>query len=1130
MEATAISIGKSVLSGALNYAQSAVAEEVALQLGVQRDHSFISDELEMMRGFLMAAHDERDDNMVVKIWVKQVRDVSYAVEDCLMDFVVRLENQSWWCLSRKVLARRYVAEQMKELRAKVEEVSQRNQRYHLIKGSSSKPTSAVGQSTISGATMSAADDARLKRQKAKMDLVKLINCNDDALRVIAFWGTSSSDLGETSIIKSAYEDPMIHKNFDCCAWITLVYPFNQTDFIQSIVRQIYVNSLQETGEEGKSAIGGQVLKMMATVNKDGLAHEFERYLNFKSYLIVLNGIRTIEEWDCIKSCFPDNKKGSRIIVSTEQVEVASLCIGADDEALVHKKLFADQSLYAFYKKEERNSEEKGSTSYVAPSVVNSSAHKNILARMETMATLEESRLIGRGNEKEEIIKLISNKDRQQFHVFSLWGMGGIGKTTLARDIFQSQEISSMFDKRACVTVMRPFNSATLLESLTMQFRDRNETDLTRCLEGKRYLLVLDDLWSIGEWDAIKKYLPETAASCIIVTTREENIAKHCSKDGINIYKLNHLGPDDARTLFTKKVFKETVSLDERYPELVEPAKLILKKCRGLPLALVTIGGFLANQPKTAFEWRKLNEHISAELEMNPELETIKAILMKSYDGLPYYLKACFLYLAIFPEDQKIARRRLVRRWLAEGYSSEVRGKSLEEILDGYFMELISRSMILPSQRSMYSRKGIDSCHVHDLIREIAISKSMEENLVFTLEEGCGLNNQGTVRHLAVSSNWKGDQCEFENMVDLSCVRSLTVFGNWRPFYISDKMRLLRVLDLEGDWDLVDHHLAHIGKLVHLRYLSLKGQYAIFHLPNSLGNLRQLQTLDISGTSITKLPRTMMKLVKMQRILAVAGGRNPGGVEVPRGVWKLMALDTLRTVDVSVGKAVLEDIKKLTRLRKLGVTGINKRNSQELCSAIARLSSLESLSLHSEGETGLSGCLDGLSSPPENLQSLKLRGTLVELPEWIQGLKNLVKLKLEWSSISEHDAAMQVLGNLPKLATLRLLYDSFIGEEVSFIFCRETFPSLKVLKLYCIRNLKSVGFEEGAAPKLELLRHYNGWMSPSVGLFSGLQHLPSLKEFMLEESNWRNTEFVEQLQGQLAENDNKPVLKSWSRVS
>ncbi|XP_037416149.1 disease resistance protein Pik-2-like [Triticum dicoccoides] len=1173
MEATAISIGKSVLSGALNYAQSAVAQEVALQLGVQRDHSFIRGELEMMQSFLMAAHDERDDNKVVRTWVKQVRDVSYSVEDCLIDIAVRLEKQSWWCLSRKVLARRYVANQMKDLRAEVEEVSQRNQRYHLIKGSSSNPI--VGQPTISGATMSAADDARLRRQKAKMDLIKLINCKDDALRVIALWGTSISELGEVSIIRSAYEDPMIHKNFDCCAWIALMCPFNQMDFIRSIVRQIYVNSFQETGEEGKTTIGAHVLKMMAMKKEDGWAHvfkrflmqgtvedglayEFKRYLSDKSYLIVLNGMHAIEEWDCIKTYFPNNKKGSRIIVSTEQVEVASLCIGAEDAALVRRKLFADQSLYAFYSKvsqEGRNSTEKGSTSYVASPGINNSTHKNILTRMETIAVLEESCLIGRGNEKEEFIRLISNKDLQQFRVISLWGMGGIGKTTLVRDIYQSQEISGMFDKRACVTVMRPFNSATLIESLTMQFRDNNEMDLRRCLEGRRYFLVLDDLWSRVEWDAIRQYLPETAASCIIITTREENVAKHCSMEERNIYKLNHLGPDDACTLFTKKVFKKTVNLEKQYPELVEQAKLILKKCRGLPLALVTIGGFLASQPKTAFEWRQLNEHISAELEMNPELEIIKAVLMKSYDGLPYHLKACFLYLAIFPEDYKIARRRLVRQWIAEGYSSGVRGKSVEEVLDVYFMELISRSMILPLQQSIYSRKGVDSCHVHDLIREIAISKSMEENLVFTLEEGCSLNNQGTVRHLAISSNWKGDQCEFENIVDLSCVRSLTVFGNWRPFYISDKMRLLRVLDLEGNLDLVDHHLEHIGKLVHLRYLSLRGHTDVFHLPNSLGNLRQLQTLDISGTRITKLPRTIIKLVKMQHILAsgigesnsymfdeadeqslmslpsysalccracctprflafeaqlgldygaqfnrrdvctafccnilpyyAAGGRNPGGVEVPRGIWKLKAMHTLRTVDVSVGKTVLQDIKKLTRLRKLGLTGISMRNSQELCSAIARLSSLESLSLQSDGGTGLSGCLDGLSSPSENLQSLKLIGKLVKLPQWIQGLKNLVKLKLLRLRISEHDAAIQVLGNLPNLDTLCLLRDSFVGEDVRFSFCRGAFPSLKVLQLDWI-DIKLVESEEGAAPKLELLQYYD----------CSYPNVSSLKEYLM----------------------------------
>ncbi|VAH86168.1 unnamed protein product [Triticum turgidum subsp. durum] len=367
MEATALSVGKSVLSGALGYAQSAVAEEVALQLGVQRDHSFITDELEMMQGFLMAAHDERDDNQVAKIWVKQVRDVSYAVEDCLLDFAVRLEKQSWWRIPRTLLDRHRVANQMKELRAKVEDVSQRNIRYRLIKRSGSMPTSDVGQPIISSATMSAANDAMMWLPKAKRDLVELINCKDDALRVIALWGTSSSELGEVSIIKSAYEDPMIHKNFDCCAWITLMNPFSQIDFIRSILRQLYVTSLQETRLEGKTAIGTHVLKMMATMKEDGLAHvfkrffmqrtdedglayEFKRYLNDKSYLIVLNDIHTIEEWDCIKTCFPNNKKGSRIIVSTDQVEVASLCIGAEDGTLLHKKFLLDQSLYAFYKK------------------------------------------------------------------------------------------------------------------------------------------------------------------------------------------------------------------------------------------------------------------------------------------------------------------------------------------------------------------------------------------------------------------------------------------------------------------------------------------------------------------------------------------------------------------------------------------------------------------------------------------------------------------------------------------------------------------------------------------------------------------------------------------------------------
>ena len=185
MESTVLSVAKSVLDGALGYAKSAVAEEVALQLGVQRDHAFIRGELEMMLAFLMAAHDERDEHMVVKTWVKQVRDVAYDVEDCLQGFPVRLgmgNSPWWWCcgIPRTLLDRRRVAKQMKELRAKVEDVSQRNVCYHLIKGSAGSKQLAVASSiTVHSSLASASlpgimEEARWQQDRAKGDLIRLI--------------------------------------------------------------------------------------------------------------------------------------------------------------------------------------------------------------------------------------------------------------------------------------------------------------------------------------------------------------------------------------------------------------------------------------------------------------------------------------------------------------------------------------------------------------------------------------------------------------------------------------------------------------------------------------------------------------------------------------------------------------------------------------------------------------------------------------------------------------------------------------------------------------------------------------------------------------------------------------------
>ncbi|CAM0947429.1 unnamed protein product [Alopecurus aequalis] len=1440
MEATALSVGKSVLNGAISFARSVVAEEVALHLGVQRDHAFVTGELEMMQSFLMAAHVERDEHKVVKTWVKQVRDVAYDVEDSVQDFVVRHHTPSWWRLwhiPRVLLDRRHVAKQMKDLRAKVEDVSHRNVRYHLINASTSHPATTAEQSSTAAAAMFGINEARYdaRQHQSRMDLTQLINSGGEDLRVIAVWGTSGS-VGHTSIISEAYENPNAKEDFPCQAWVRLMRPFHPKEFVQSLVKQF------------DAAVGvGILLGGEKTVEE--LAQEFNVHVSENRYLIVITDVSSIEEWHQIKTCFPRNRKGNRIIVSTEQVEVASLCAGRETVVSELKQLSTDQTIYAFSTKlvgreKEKNEiikliSEQASQKFDVMSVCGTDGVENTiflkgvyrsqeirtlfgkhafirilqpfkleellrslamqfygiphkvkevtgsgsdrekiiasmtveemieelgrisennrylivvddllsttewdqiiltchkmktigvivttttqediakyccqkeeniymltgpkddasdtieekigspdrtysakpvpisstsssksttaeileqqpkhvygkrmaeksLARTKTVVGIqEEPQLVGRDKEISEITKLISEQADQQFEVVSVWGMGGLGKTTLVKNVYHSQKLDK-FEKRAFATVLRPFNPEQLLRNLALQFSEKKGVmdfvgdnnrkiasmgivELIKLLgilsEGKNCLIVFDDLSCTGEWDKIMQSFREYGAGTmgsdegmqsflerkharwiIVITTRQEDVAKHCCKKRENICMLNGLEDRDAHSLFTEKVFKKTIDLDKDYPQLAGPAKLILKKCNGLPLAIVTIASYLADQPtKTAVEWRKLNDHISAELEMNPELEFIKTVLMKSYDGLPYYLKACFLYLSIFPEDHNISWRRLVHRWVAEGYSMEVWEKSMVEMAGNYFMQLTERSMVLPTKQSMFSRQRFDSCQLHDLIRDISIAKSREENLVLRLEEGSSSNTHRAVRHLAISSNWDGDEQEFESTVELSRIRSLTVFGKWRSFYISKKMRFLRVLDLENAQGLHNYHFEHIGKFLHLRYLSLRGSNEVMSLPDSLGNLRELETLDIKGTTIFMLPKTVIKLRKlrylhagrfqpteeqtcfmkalfvscaqcaacapccftspeaevlheMRRTFACpkasckafpwAGcmafpfamkSLDHSGVMLPRGIRKLKALHTLRFLHLAWENAVIKEIKYLTGLRKLGITGINKKNASGVCSAISSLHHLESLSISSKTE--LLPCLDDVSSPLENLQSLKLNGSLVKLPKLINGLQNLVKLKLHHTKLSGNGEAMQLIGDLPNLSILELVEQKAEIKEVKFP--SGLFKSLTVLVFAYIKmKIISVNFEEGTMSKLEVLVINIYGTEPS---FLGLKFLQNLKEVQLmymidpektmgigeKEAMLEEEKVKDDMRTKLKEHTNRPILKLNGLVS
>ncbi|KAF8758147.1 hypothetical protein HU200_010664 [Digitaria exilis] len=772
------------------------------------------------------------------------------------------------------------------------------------------------------------------------------------------------------------------------------------------------------------------------------------------------------------------------------------------------------------------------------------------SRESMSVALEENRLVGRDSDESELIELVLSAKTKE--CISVCGLGGVGKTALVKSICQSQRLRGMFEMVAWIPMQEPFNfhefTRTVEHKLTPNKKkilptkrtDGKDTNLPD-KSPKGNLIVLDDVSSKKDWARIKSALLEDRfnMSRVIITTREPSVDKLCERS----HNLKPLRDGDALQLFRKKV---NIDLHDKFSGV---AIDIVKECGGLPQLIIIVAGLL-QEKYSVMEWKKTRDHLTAELQNNPKLKDYDKTLTSGYKNLSSSLKSCFLYLSVFPHDSIIRRRRLVRRWTAEGYSSEKHGKSVEEVADKQFQDLMSRNMVLPCGTTI-SKIG-NSWETYEfefqsLMHGVSRRKSAKENLILVLDENehSSLQAKSRARHLTVLESWdrKGKKRDaLESIVHLPHLRSLTVFGKFKSFFISRKMRLLRVLDLEDANGLRDRDLSSIGKLYHLRYLSLRGSVGIFHLPDSIGYLSNLETLDIKGTMVTKLPSTIVKLQKLKYLRAgiIAYGEDDSyelvhdflpaylrdcfrtehvyeemdmkmvvtlirlmvtvllrgfdvcGVKAPRGIGKLKALNTLGVINVARGKNVLKEIKKLTQLRKLGITGIKKDHCEELGSTIYSCSHLQTLSLRAEGNNGLVGCLDDIS-PPEDLQSLKLYGNLGELPEWIGKLQRLTKLTLR-STLLEQDG-VQDLGKLPTLTSLHLLGNSFKGEELNFQ--RNKFASLLVLEIDGLSGTKAVEFEEETMARLKLLK-VNCWWNTVTDCcsFTGILHLPNLMEVLL----------------------------------
>ncbi|KAK3001085.1 hypothetical protein RJ639_021458 [Escallonia herrerae] len=705
----------------------------------------------------------------------------------------------------------------------------------------------------------------------------------------------------------------------------------------------------------------------------------------------------------------------------------------------------------------------------SPAEGTSSGLNNRLAMgpLRKATSYTDQRVVGFEDVTQTLLAELLQKDSCR-RVVSVYGMGGLGKTTLARKLYNSTSAVHQFPYRAWVCVSQEYKIQDLLGSIIKSLKggcneeelkklDKMkepdlEQDLHEFLKGRQYLVVIDDIWDKEAWESLRSVFPtDEKGSRIIITTRNKEVAERTA-EGSFFLELRFLRREESWDLFCQKAFPGDGKISSCPPAMMELAREMVEKCAGLPLAIVVLGQLLSHKTGPE-EWVQVRDHIWLHLE-NDSAE-IRQLFTLSYNDLSPTMKLCFLYLGMFPEDCEIDTGKLTRLWIAEGFiiQSEQR---MEDVAEDYINKLLNRGLIQVAGRFW---EKVVSCRVHNLLRALTVKKAIEVNFFGIIDEQNArsiLDKQNTPAPLLHSRRHAvRDSIDSYFLLRLSYlkVRSLLVFTDTldlRKWYMYFNMRSLRVLDLGKPlvevWAIPDS----IGELIHLKYLGLNLTGG--SMPPAICNLQSLQTLDSYPLfSILELPPQICKLKQLRHLR--------GCFRDLVNVDSLTNLQTLNYVEYNdsteIGKLNGCKTSRLVNLRKLAVTDLTSSSSVDF---FANLKSLDTLMLQSSIETlpplkPLSCCA--------RLLYLLLDGEINELLASGSFPECLTSLILSRSKFKEDPMPM-----LERLNNLRSLELEGVYDGNRIVCSASGFRQLLVIRISDLRELEEWQVEEGAMPVIK----------------------------------------------------------------